>query len=627
MKKHYLLILLLAISVSGFGQIKWVAAGSGDWGTASNWSGGVVPTIGDDVVLDNSTTVGAYTVTMPGNGTPVEIKSLQIGYPGNVNVIKVLITNDSPATGSILKLNGGGATALHITDNGVLQNEGSKINDARVVALSSTTDIFKMSGNAKYIHKMIGGSSTTTSNNTALPSKNSTDNNYDFGIDSTVEVQVTGGATTSLRGEFARPTYGNFTVIGTTSINFFGASGTNETTINGNLTIGSGAGSAMTLSLGSSNGGTLTVEKNIIINADAELKGANGTGAQTLIVKGDVTGDGRVSMTGTTSSGLVSFTLQGNLNARLGGIASATGQNSGNILKFSGGAVSNVNFNATNLSGDSLIKNIIIDSGKNVTLSGKATFVSDATPLAKSITINSGGSLIIGTTGILNTDVSKVTGAGTLVVNGTLGIGSLDVSNAFSDNINPTTVTLNPTANIELNGTAAQKLAARTFPNLTINNAAGVTLGGVITVTDKLNIATGILNLGSFTHTADKLYTAGVGTVSGSWGSESSSATNKSDVYFAGSGLLNVTATTLSVAKNNIQGLNVYPNPVKDGILFINTNSSDAKTVAIYDILGKQVVSKEVASGQVDVSSLNKGIYVLKITEAGKTSTRKIVIE
>jgi hypothetical protein len=84
---------------------------------------------------------------------------------------------------------------------------------------------------------------------------------------------------------------------------------------------------------------------------------------------------------------------------------------------------------------------------------------------------------------------------------------------------------------------------------------------------------------------------------------------------------------TLGVAKNDIQGLNVYPNPVKDGKLFINSDSTAVKTVAIYDILGKQVLSKEVASGQVDVSSLNKGIYVLKITEAGKTSTRKIVID
>ena len=84
---------------------------------------------------------------------------------------------------------------------------------------------------------------------------------------------------------------------------------------------------------------------------------------------------------------------------------------------------------------------------------------------------------------------------------------------------------------------------------------------------------------------------------------------------------------TLSVAKNDIEGLKVYPNPVKEGKLFISSASSAVKTVAIYNVLGAQVLKKEVTSGLVDVSSLNKGVYVLKITEAGKTSTRKVVID
>lgn len=63
---------------------------------------------------------------------------------------------------------------------------------------------------------------------------------------------------------------------------------------------------------------------------------------------------------------------------------------------------------------------------------------------------------------------------------------------------------------------------------------------------------------------------------------------------------------SLSVAKNNIEGLKVYPNPVKEGKLFISSASSAVKTVAIYNVLGAQVLKKEVTSGLVDVSSLNK---------------------
>jgi hypothetical protein len=87
------------------------------------------------------------------------------------------------------------------------------------------------------------------------------------------------------------------------------------------------------------------------------------------------------------------------------------------------------------------------------------------------------------------------------------------------------------------------------------------------------------------------------------------------------------TNANLGVAKNEINGLKVYPNPVTNGKLFISTDSNEPKKVAIFNVLGKQLVQKEVTSGAVDVSGLSKGVYILKITEAGKTSARKLVID
>lgn len=87
------------------------------------------------------------------------------------------------------------------------------------------------------------------------------------------------------------------------------------------------------------------------------------------------------------------------------------------------------------------------------------------------------------------------------------------------------------------------------------------------------------------------------------------------------------TSATLGVAKNEIEGLNIYPNPVKNGVLFVNTNSDDVKEVAIYNLLGSKVATKQVNAGTVDVSGIAKGLYVVKVTEAGKTSVRKIVIQ
>lgn len=93
---------------------------------------------------------------------------------------------------------------------------------------------------------------------------------------------------------------------------------------------------------------------------------------------------------------------------------------------------------------------------------------------------------------------------------------------------------------------------------------------------------------------------------------------------------LRVATTTpdlfLSVAQNEIAGLSVYPNPANT-ILFIETELNDVKNIAIYDLLGKQVLNTTTASTEVNVANLNSGLYIVKITEAGKTATKKLVIE
>ena len=86
------------------------------------------------------------------------------------------------------------------------------------------------------------------------------------------------------------------------------------------------------------------------------------------------------------------------------------------------------------------------------------------------------------------------------------------------------------------------------------------------------------------------------------------------------------TGTSLSVNQNAISGLKVYPNPVTNGTLFIDSDSNASKAVAIFDVLGKQVV-KTTTEQAVNVSNLKGGVYIVKITEDGKTATRKLVIK
>ena len=75
-----------------------------------------------------------------------------------------------------------------------------------------------------------------------------------------------------------------------------------------------------------------------------------------------------------------------------------------------------------------------------------------------------------------------------------------------------------------------------------------------------------------------------------------------------------------------ISGLKIYPNPAKN-LLNITSDSFETKTVAIYNVLGAQVLSANVTNAPINIANLAKGVYVVKVTESDKTVTRKLVIE
>jgi hypothetical protein len=88
-----------------------------------------------------------------------------------------------------------------------------------------------------------------------------------------------------------------------------------------------------------------------------------------------------------------------------------------------------------------------------------------------------------------------------------------------------------------------------------------------------------------------------------------------------------VTNGTLGTNQNTIAGLRMYPNPVSNGTLFIETSANAEKTVAIFDVLGKQVLNTTTSNNAINVASLHTGVYFVNITEEGKTASRKLVIK
>lgn len=86
---------------------------------------------------------------------------------------------------------------------------------------------------------------------------------------------------------------------------------------------------------------------------------------------------------------------------------------------------------------------------------------------------------------------------------------------------------------------------------------------------------------------------------------------------------------TLSTNDYNQKSFNVFPNPTNTGsvnVVSASTSNYSPINVAVFDVLGKQVINKTMTSEKLNVSSLNTGVYIMKITQGKATSTKKLVI-
>ena len=88
---------------------------------------------------------------------------------------------------------------------------------------------------------------------------------------------------------------------------------------------------------------------------------------------------------------------------------------------------------------------------------------------------------------------------------------------------------------------------------------------------------------------------------------------------------LNFTLANQSFSQ--IDGLKVYPNPVSNGVLHVESNLNSERTISLFDVLGKQVISTTTSNTTINIANLNSGIYIVKITEGGKTATKKLVVK
>ena len=54
--------------------------------------------------------------------------------------------------------------------------------------------------------------------------------------------------------------------------------------------------------------------------------------------------------------------------------------------------------------------------------------------------------------------------------------------------------------------------------------------------------------------------------------------------------------------------------------------SNEALEVSVYDLLGKQVLRAENVQSQLNISSLNPGMYFVNMTQGSSVSTKKLLV-
>jgi len=77
----------------------------------------------------------------------------------------------------------------------------------------------------------------------------------------------------------------------------------------------------------------------------------------------------------------------------------------------------------------------------------------------------------------------------------------------------------------------------------------------------------------------------------------------------------------------DIDGFKLYPNPVTQGKVFIETTHNSPKKILVFDVLGTKVLETTILGKELNLSELDKGVYILRVFEQNKVATRKLIVK
>jgi len=84
-------------------------------------------------------------------------------------------------------------------------------------------------------------------------------------------------------------------------------------------------------------------------------------------------------------------------------------------------------------------------------------------------------------------------------------------------------------------------------------------------------------------------------------------------------------APTAGVDDQFLSSVKLYPNPAS-GLVKFSTVSSEALEVSVYDLLGKQVIPAQTVRSQLNISSLNPGMYFVNMKQGASVATKKLLV-
>ncbi|MES2389336.1 MAG: fibronectin type III domain-containing protein [Bacteroidota bacterium] len=438
----------------------WVGPNGGSWNTAANWSPSGIPTNSDPVLLDNSYVSGSYTINMAYSAT-CSVKTLQVGYSGSLNTIKLKITGGSDGNTNLF-VNGSSGTGLVIEDGGVVidsSTAGTSTGWGIKFVSSATTWLVNGTGKFKFAHT--AGNWPSPASGTVIPV---------FSNTSTMEIFGTASSAMNSTGLGAITSFGNLTFdASSTFIALYSAYSDGDViTVNGNLTVNTD----LYLTNNQTEKITMNVLGNVTVATGGYFVGSSGTGDP-----GKITVAGNVT---TTGSGYIAAIESGNSTGYTGAFyigGNFSGYYFGgddDTLVFMGGAnsISTINGNVGNTS-----------AFRNIKFRKSVQLLSDLAATGGAITLDAGKTLDFNSFNITGNSTFTMSGSSTIKVTDAAGVVS---SGTTTGNIRTSgTRTFSTSGNYHYSGSSPQQIGdfyqtgsslSAFTGSIIIDNAAGVTM-------------------------------------------------------------------------------------------------------------------------------------------------------